>query len=112
MLDVTVKRSEWGKAVLYDPQSKKRCCLGFVGNACGITDDEMRCVGTPSTLLKVYGLNILDSLIKKNDTQTLDSRVANKLMAVNDARDFEPSLRESEIASIGKEAGINFTFVD
>ena len=44
MIEFTVKRSEWGRNFLFmqdhgDPP--KRCCLGFLGNACGVTDSEM-----------------------------------------------------------------------
>lgn len=118
MIDVTVKRSEWGRGTfcgsrLYNNQTKKRCCLGFVANACGLTDEDICDRSTPKSLYNGTGKIILDSLIILNAVNVpFNSKICSDLMGINDDRYLNESNRESKLIKLGKEAGINFTFVD
>ena len=60
MNKLTIKMSEWGRAGVYldlwegdDPsllnaEVNRKCCLGFLGQACGISDAALRDRGMPS----------------------------------------------------------------
>ena len=115
MLDVTVKRSEWGRGSsvigsrLYNPETKKRCCLGFAGNAAGITDEQMANILTPSHLQLRRDFVITDELLHHGG----NSPICFNLMSINDSRIYDDeNLREADLIEKGKLAGINFTFVD
>lgn len=56
-MDFTIKRSEWLRGeeddwnvFLYRNADKKKCCLGILGEACGIPLENMANVYTPESL--------------------------------------------------------------
>lgn len=86
------------------------CCLGFVGETCGIPLARLQnqsspgatsnCAGWPETLFKH------DAAYNR----MADSLIAEKLMTHNDNADVTAKKRETLIAKLGLAAGIRFTF--
>lgn len=129
MLDVTVVRSKWGNAAtngsglhahksqLFNPASGLMCCLGFACIAAGLTRKQISDVGGPATLIRNKSIQLpseLDKLINASlvSDAVENSTVCRSLMIANDSSNMLPEERESTIAALGKDAGINFTFVD
>ena len=134
-----VERSSWtrGKGVAYllDKQGG-RCCLGFLGRAQQLTDEEMLGVGSPDVLWHGYsnseqeqektarafaGLLISDGPL--HAIGMYNNRACNGLMRVNDAilRDGDPTTdlviesekdREAELTKRFAAIGIEVEFVD
>lgn len=120
MLDVTVKRSEWlhggEPSALY--RDGRRCCLGFAGLACGLTDKDINYVLTPAGFAfdegdpRIVHNKFLKGLPALISPTGADSAICVQLMDINDSRDISDEDQEAQLTELGKEAGINFTFVD
>lgn len=120
-MDVTVIRSKWyrgkgaflSKLLLTDessgPDIGKMCCLGFASLAAGYSEADIGDIASPQWLYcaseRLPGLVIGDSVATVTDT-------CERMTFVNDAQTITDSDREPKLISLGKEAGINFTFVD
>lgn len=121
-MQVTVKRSEWGRgqcgtevvSALYNGETTKRCCLGFVGNACGYSDVDMRDVASPGALALSETLHgPMLSLIEPTRAGHLaNNELAYLLMHVNDDNEITDSDRETTLITHGLKVDIQFTFVD
>lgn len=110
LLRVEVKRSEWrngsyanehGMCGTYlsakaDDGTTMRCCLGFLGNSLGFSDDEMACIENPRQVRSwEEGEVFYDEAIEYNDRKAIG-----------------PEERERRIRAWGCKYGINFVFVD
>ena len=122
--EFTVKRSEWGQGSLaYFPSglrrnltgngaiyyhkdkdmvirfgydtTLKRCCLGFLGNACGVPDEEMYGHGMP-----------FDSR-----WPGFDQSIYEIIARVNDS-DLSPSEKERQLTNLFASIDITVHFVD
>lgn len=139
-----VRRSSWlrgsnpnlSASYLLAPQDERRCCLGFVAQACGISDDILR--GTPGPLQTVEYAD--RHQVDVEDIQNMwpeplrprgddDTPLAMALMAINDAEVGKPfrihgsdgfhqvevksdNEREAWLSIIGSLGGIHLDFVD
>ena len=130
MLKVTVIRSKWdrgrGAEVAESDGATKvhlvgpngNCCLGFACLTAGVAEQELRGKESPIELT-VDGLKVPESLWKlfdssglPPDTSSYPSRACRDLMAINDDSSKDDAYREERITKRGREAGIEFTFVD
>ena len=121
-MKVVVKRSEWlrgegaSSSSLYRPNDGHRCCLGFVGLACGLTDSDMRNVDTPQNLGNSLIPKIMErtKLLEKSKygKGIRDTQICAELMAINDETQKSEEYREARITELGKMVGIEFEFVD
>lgn len=91
---------------LYRSEDGKMCCLGFLGEACGVPKEVMRDVSYPSQLPKAYF-----SLFPKALRELLhESDLCHKLITNNDRTRHKN--RPRAIKKLMKEAGIDVEFVD
>lgn len=132
-MNVTVKRSQWfrghgwdtaisrllitdktsDKAVNYVAYPKaadigKMCCLGFTALAFGYSKEDIANVETPLGL--VNSIERMPGLIDPNDCR--HSHTCMDMMAANDSDRIDDARREYKLIRLGKQVGINFTFVD
>lgn len=70
-------------SALLDPESGKRCCLGFVAAQCGIPDTDTRNVPSPRGVREEHIDKWPDALRPRDNSHT-NSPLAMLLMALND----------------------------
>lgn len=88
----------------------ERCCLGFLGLACGLTDSQMVGSGTPEDVLPSKWP---DALVEKsNDYGCSDTSLCNQIVSTNDDIDLEPAERERLLTELFSHAGIEVEFRD
>ena len=108
----TVDRSKWFRGqgernsrLLTD--SGKMCCLGFYSQACGITDDEMRCISSPGSLnRRPSGFECLVTGSKVN------TDICIGLMMTNDDVSIGDRAREERLTRLLAAIGVEVEFVD
>lgn len=89
----------------------QRCCLGFLGKACGIPDGEMYQVADPESVApELQSLWPETILSAESKTHT---RLCGNILEENDCDDFETDeLREVALSALFADAGIDVTFAD
>lgn len=130
LLDVTVERSKWYRGqgdeqsrllvTVHDDseQNGKMCCLGFVCLAAGLTPDDIANRPFPAEVRNQLPIvrqfpQVLEPLLYvAGDLQAANSTHCNDIGSVNDSEDMPDTEREATLTKLGKEVGINFTFVD
>jgi hypothetical protein len=128
VLDVPVKRSQWyrgqgpeGSALLRDDGTM--CCVGFACIAAGLTEEQIRNIGTVEALLwNGFGakkrLERVPKALKSLAGPTAHNlphtavKATQQLYAVNDTSRMSDPEREAEIYQLGQQLNLNFTFVD
>lgn len=124
MQKLTIDRTKWlrGKpkeAVLYRPADGQMCCVGIYLSACGLTPNQLGHCGIVSEL-DVNSKPLLDILPKAawwlvKETapeQYRDSRTADELYGENDAAEVSEEHRESKIAELFADVGIEVEFIN
>lgn len=86
---LTIDRAKWGKSLLLDSANKQMCCLGHLGQACGVPTYSMEDIGTPRELGLAY-----ESLYPKAFVSFHPSRATNLATRIND--DNKMSIPEKE----------------
>lgn len=112
MATFTVKRSEWYRGKGYEEskllrEDGKRCCIGFVGQQCGFTDERLLGISTvarsryngdssawPAWMLKEFSGEIQEAY------------------TVNDRESITDGEREAQLKEIFKRNGYEIVFVD
>jgi len=102
-----------------------RCCLGFWCNALGIADSDMKDCPSPAELFQKYAneqrehelpeamVEELHTTAHQDGSKTAYNQAAiNMLIQINDEMEMGEKERERKLITFGKEAGIDFTFVD
>ena len=108
----TIDRSKWWRG---KPDSAllgldgNRCCLGFLGQACGIRDDEMQSEPCPSD---VASDGWPEFLLRDNGATIVDSDFGKELMDINDSTIFSEEERERILTQKLSAYGVDVTFVD
>jgi hypothetical protein len=115
MTDVIVKRSEWnrGHRSFLVNDFGYRCCLGFAGLVCGLTDQEMELEPTPKSFCYAF-LKTFPKLLTETENYG-NSAICEELMGINDfiyLNEGGEVERERKLIDLGKKADINFIFVD
>lgn len=133
----TVPRSTWARgggsveSNLLDIETRHRCCLGHVGDQCGIPDASLLDQMSPGTMFDDFNDAwpvALRPVLERKEVE--DSLLARNMMGINDARVDTPALlflpdgrnmsitirsereRENLLAALAATAGILITFVD
>jgi hypothetical protein len=127
---VIIVRSEWLRGLCAWSNTKnisglyvegKRCCLGFVANACGFSDADISGLSEPSDLLgydtdmsdKVYSSQ-LATMFASRATGPIyqDSRLMTDIMRTNDDPLLSEAERETIVIDILAKFGFDVSFVD
>jgi hypothetical protein len=114
MLEIIVERKTWlrgtgsGASALLRNTDKKRCCLGFVAQQSGVTDQNMCGMATPENLPDFYRMPA-DLL-----TDGCNSNLCFELMQQNDDHSVTDEVRERRLNGLldDAEASFRFKFVD
>lgn len=122
MIKLEIDRSKWAcgtnnikrgrNSALLDENGFK-CCLGFLGSACGLTDKELLYHATPGGAPSEKwpkGLLTSDPYWPSNHPP-MNSTLARNLMNANDDKSRVSDEIEQEITTHMKEIGIEVTFV-
>ena len=116
MLDVVIDRTKWGHGIQGGyllQRNDKMCCLGFICKKIGLSDESIFNTGLISTLYEDKTEQVPDSICKLFKYSENENRqLQNVLVDVNDSHTMAEDLKESEIIRIGKEADINFSFIN
>ena len=124
MLDVTVVRSKWANGTtrdldrhgnaLLNGDKRSMCCMGFACKAAGLKSSEILKIMTASKACSKANRipSGLSKLVIRLNNFILGTDLENRLVYYNDEQGISPTERENKIKRIGKEADINFTFVD
>ncbi len=115
-----VRRSEWyrgwaSQSALFveearrvkDEPDRKRCCLGFFANACGLSDDQICDRSEP--------LYVPEDLVRNfasPDWLNLDPTLSVDMMIVNDDEGLSDEDREERLIVLFSKAGHEIIFVD
>lgn len=85
----------------------KMCCLGILGRACGVPDDEMLQKGFPSALeMSEHSLMFPRAFV---DEDCRNTQLAYTAAQINDY-DMPVADKEVKLVALFKEAGIALTF--
>jgi len=113
--EFTVKRSEWLRgegpdvSYLYRNRDGLRCCLGFLGNACGVSDSQMEGAGGPGLVedKDVWPKSLIDRAGTHGHSHDCD-----KIMVLNDREELSDYEREKKLTDAFTVIGIKINFVD
>jgi hypothetical protein len=117
MTQFTVQRSKWlhgegcTNSRLLRFGDQKMCCLGFLGQACGIRKMSMLGIGTPAELedQEIWPNGIISN-IKTSTGKLNNSDICGMIMEVNDTINF-PN-REQKLQELFATIGIQVSFED
>ena len=136
-MKLIIKRSEWARGPDRDnylfedvggdgqPTLPRRCCLGFLGNACGIPDQQLIYSVTPATDCRMYEGHVAlwpAGLIKavsyapvyggpESETWT-GSSVQEQLVCINDDQEISDQERERALAAEFTKIDVQVEFTD
>lgn len=106
----------FGTSMLLNGKNKM-CCLGFLGQACGLDDADMLGVGTPAgisddkvSLVKGTYFRKLFT-VEKNTRHKFQTNVCYDLVNTNDDNNISNKERESKLKVLFKKIGVNVSFV-
>jgi hypothetical protein len=110
MKTLKISRRRWlrgtGAGRLYDPDTRRMCCLGFYLRSCGLSLDDIREGEMPSNVtcdIPAEAQWLLSETLR-------DSAVGNKLSRINDDRPSLEKEREAEITRLFAEHGVKVVF--
>lgn len=102
--ELVIPREKWGRVLLLDYEGKK-CCLGHLGTACGISDKAMRGFCAPSDIT-------VQNEVKYPEAFQTDhpSHAYLLAMTVNDHPTMPRREKEYRLKILFKAHGINLSF--
>lgn len=114
-----VERSRWlrgegyHESYLLRPADNKMCCLGFLGKACGVSEERMRGVQTPTDVSNGNDYpsalsNMLPDLVAPGSIKVAEF----VLMDINDTPQITDEQREILLSKIFNLIGLTVEFVD
>jgi hypothetical protein len=116
-MKLTIDRQKWGRGAsggsLLELNSGKMCCLGFLGLACGLKEDQIKAKAMPHEVKEAPTKNKTKwkSMIAKDDCGTFgNSSLASKLANINDAQGTTDKQKEQAIKRQFKKIDIDVTF--
>lgn len=105
MRRVTITRSKWGTKALRN-RAGNMCCLGFCAKSAGIPDAELQNVPMPDEIESEQSRQKFSARFPD-----LDYDIAGDLAEINDSHRKRHN-KEKLIKQRGRDAGIDFRFVD
>lgn len=87
------------------------CCLGFAAVAAGIPKECLMYKSSPCELFVTAKQRKILEKLELVDKFKRNSSAAVDLMIANDSKDLSGKEKEKEIIRLGKQIGINFSFV-
>jgi len=93
----------------------QRCCLGFLGLACGYTDEEMDMSATPDDVCFLGNRwpKALVSLMEDEESAAFcDSHLCSQIMGENDGGGVTEAEREARLTALFAKGGIEVEFRD
>lgn len=128
LIEVVIDRKKWGRGVgdetsrLYNPYTRKMCCLGFVCKTAGIPVAQFSGISTPSDLrrsLEQKGKK-LPPILKKMTGPLNDRCVTSEMIGINDwiidlndDMDIQSEAqREHLLTKLALKLGLKFKFVN
>ena len=117
-IDVVVKRRTWARGSRL-PTNRllgsdgMRCCLGFVMQAEGYTDDELLGHSLPARSALECG-RLTGLCVQWGDQESLvvDTALADQAMGVNDSASLSDAERERRLLKLFKDSPYNLRFED
>ena len=90
----------------------KMCCLGFLGEACGLTKTALRDNGDFTDLSRPLIAEIPQELVKRGDHVGLysNTEIATQLMNLNDETGIDDIERERSLTGIFAQIGLTVEF--
>ncbi len=110
----TVFRDSWARGAsdgqLY--ADGERCCLGFLGLACGLSDEDMDGIGTPQNVKPPAWPKTLVASVLDEEGEYTDSYLCGQIISTNDDEELEDPEREARLRSLFASGGIEVEFQD
>lgn len=110
---LVIDRGRWGRGssggLLVNPETSKMCCLGFLGEACGLARGSMLGVATPAFCkgqLKLWPERVLVDVENTWGNSTWTQGATD----INDTVEMSEAEREEQLVEHFKEIGIELTF--
>lgn len=115
-----VKRSEWYRGHAWASQLLRtdglKCCIGFVGQQCGIPDEDLVGRGTVSYSLYESTYSPSPSFVKYPEWMRPQERLAvnaiSEAYTVNDDPGIPDKVREQRLKKIFRSQGDKIEFID
>lgn len=116
-MEFIVKRSEWfrgqgsAQSYLVRALDNKKCCLGFLGEACGVPIASMIGAGVPEVVLGKDRRLFPRSYFGSNDLVDR-SIVSDEIIFTNDSKYLSEAERESKLIELFRKLDIDVRFED
>lgn len=126
-MDLKIIRKRWvrggfnGRSYMRNDHGNM-CCLGFLGRACGYSDDDLHGFSDPWDVMISAGRNLFPKgtfySISGFTGETSESEklrqteLITRIISVNDSRKFEEKDREAEITRLMRSLDVDVTFED
>ena len=119
----TIKRSKWLRmskrtqiySQMLDGKSGKMCCLGFYSITCGIPRENIKNEPSPRDVVFDYDNIVWNTFLlskrKEFGFNKVNSKIAGKLMDINDDEETTDDFKEKEIKKIFATKGVKVKFV-
>jgi hypothetical protein len=115
LLKVVVRVKDWVfgrgnlRSALRCADTGLKCCIGFVGQTLGATDEQLTGYSSPLHFQVAHKSSNIDwgLLLSPND----NTPICLQLMEVNDRITLSLPARKRLIKKLGRQAGIDFNFV-
>ena len=110
-MKLVIERKTWARGAtrgdyLKNPSGTK-CCLGFLGEACGLSEQELRNHGTLQAVVEFRKITPNRYLYEMTNRDPHSQAIR-----INDTRQLSEEERETELILIFAGAGIQLSFVD
>ena len=109
MKTVVINRKLWGTGTLLNGRTGKKCCLGFVSKAYGVSSEKMMSHALPSDLPESEKLKLPKWLCEFNDDSGSNKDVY-KASEINDTIRFTWAEKEEELRPIFRKHKIKLVF--
>ena len=115
--DLIIKRSEWYRGKTYygsklvRAEDGLKCCLGFLGEACGVPLTSMIDIGTPE-MMEEKSKKLFPSDYFSKTHLAYRSDLGHSILQTNDDQHMSEEQRESTLIELFKQLDINLRFED
>ena len=110
-----VERSRWLRGspagTLLDEEGKM-CCLGFYARACGFSEEDIKGIPSPFSLVYTKKIPWETKLLKDAATNLCSSEACRDAIRTNDNECLRDPEREADLIDTFNSIGVTLTFVD